>query len=59
MFGESINRSVFAVLCACQDKISQFELCDARSFNATHVVTKMAFQIHDSHVSTSYVYAVV
>ena len=52
MFGESINRSVFAVLCTGHNKISQFEVCDARSFNATHVGTKMACQIHDSHVST-------
>ena len=52
MFGESINRSVVAVLCTGHNKISQFEICDARSFNATHVVTKMASQIHDSRVST-------
>lgn len=40
------------MLCTCQDKISEVEVCDARSFNTTHVVTKMASQTHDSHVST-------
>ena len=61
MFGKSINRSVIAVLCTCQDKISQFEVRDPRSFNATYVVTKMAYQIrtymtlkHEIHVFDRY-----